>query len=545
MALRVNYNYQADFGHVNMLKNEQKLNTSLERLESGLRINSAKDDAAGLFIADQLNLVAKALEQGSRNANDGISAAQIAESTLGQIYDKLTTMYTKASQAANDTNDANARNALQQDILKLADAIQKISETTEFNGQKLLTGSFVGKTIHFGPRAEQTLSMSIQSSQTRHIGGLAEVQGTFITGDANAFSNSAPGTVGSGDSIEINGTDIMSWYRTEYGTEADAYNFAQVVNKYIDGVEAVATNKITGSAFNGTNFFEGTGLSGTTSGTVEESVDVTLDLAITGSKGSQTVSISKTLTDEDPNADLTIDEVINAINTATEKTGVVAKNDNGKIVLEDINGGNIKIKASGKLQNTAGYTNSGDESAKIHIEQLGLGIKKDTSNNELTVDASTTDESIDWHHGGIVQLLADDAFTFKGSSSSILTAFGLDSAYTTETTINPDTTKYNLDKIDVTTQKGAETAMKILNSAIKTVDKLRSSLGSIQQNLQTIIDNNDFSATQTREAESRIRNVDFAKEMAEFTKQQTLMQSGISMLAQAKQLPQMVLQLLR
>ncbi len=158
MALRINYNYQADFTHVNLLKTERNLNTALERLSTGYRINSAKDDAAGLFIADQLKLVANALDQGARNAQDGISAAQIAESSLAQIYDKLVTMYTKAEQAASDTNDPNARAALQGDIQKLVDAIDKISSTAEFNGLKLLDGSFKNKVIHFGPRADQNLT---------------------------------------------------------------------------------------------------------------------------------------------------------------------------------------------------------------------------------------------------------------------------------------------------------------------------------------------------------------------------------------------------
>ncbi len=172
-ALRINYNYQADFTLNNLRKTEYNVNKSLERLASGYRINRAADDAAGLYIADQLKTYAISLEQGTRNAQDGISVAQIAQGSLTEVYNILNDIKAKTIQASN-TLDSNARAQLQQDINKLVDAIGKIFTDTEFNGIKIFgsgtvknsTGSVsgVGKSsfvIHYGGRTNQELVMSI------------------------------------------------------------------------------------------------------------------------------------------------------------------------------------------------------------------------------------------------------------------------------------------------------------------------------------------------------------------------------------------------
>ncbi|MDQ7055143.1 MAG: flagellin [Persephonella sp.] len=246
MALRINYNFQAEFTHVNIVKTERNLNTSLERLATGYRINSAKDDAAGLFIADQLNLVAKALDQGSRNAQDGISAAQIAEASLSQIYEKLTDMYTKAQQAATDTNDANARLALQRDIQKLVDAIDRISAAAEFNGIKLLDGTFQNKVIHYGARADQTLSISIDSARAADLGAYV-VSGTGSNVSyAAGLTTSIPATeyeFATTETINIAGVTL-----TPTANEiTDAKRIADFVNGNATlqelGIEATAKNK--------------------------------------------------------------------------------------------------------------------------------------------------------------------------------------------------------------------------------------------------------------------------------------------------------------
>ncbi len=160
MALRINYNYQADFTHFNLLQTEANMNKALERLATGYRINRAADDAAGLYIADQLKTYAVSLEQATRNAQDGISIAQIAQSALTNVYNILNDIKSKAIEAANDSQDDETRKIIQQDINKLVDVIGKIFKDTEFNGINLFSsGTAVSFTIHYGGRTKQTLLM--------------------------------------------------------------------------------------------------------------------------------------------------------------------------------------------------------------------------------------------------------------------------------------------------------------------------------------------------------------------------------------------------
>jgi flagellin len=157
MALRINYNYSADFTLVNLNQTELQQNKSLERLSTGFRINRAADDAAGYFIADQLKEYAASLEQGTRNANDGISISQIAQGALKEVYNILVDIKKKVIQASN-TSDDTSRGQIQQDINSLVDAIAKIFKDTEFNGLNLFSsGTTTTFTIHYGGRIDQEL----------------------------------------------------------------------------------------------------------------------------------------------------------------------------------------------------------------------------------------------------------------------------------------------------------------------------------------------------------------------------------------------------
>ncbi|WP_163328954.1 flagellin [Desulfurobacterium thermolithotrophum] len=161
MALRINYNYQSDFTHFNLLQTEANMNKSLERLATGYRINRAADDAAGLYIADQLKTYSVSLEQATRNSQDGISIAQIAQSALSNVYNILNDIKAKAIEAANDSQDDSTRQIIQQDINKLVDAISKIFTDTEFNGKSIFSPGANTFTIHYGGRTNQTLVMQV------------------------------------------------------------------------------------------------------------------------------------------------------------------------------------------------------------------------------------------------------------------------------------------------------------------------------------------------------------------------------------------------
>lgn len=218
MALKINYNFQSDFTHANLLRTEHNLNKNLERLATGHRINRAADDAAGLYIADQLKTYAISLDQGTRNAQDGISVAQIAQGSLSEVYNVLNDIKAKAIQAGNTTLDDNARGALQNDINKLAETIGKVFEDTEFNGKKLFNvtaGDDSAFTIHYGGRTNQTLNVDrIKMSATA---GGNSATASIVTINAQKYSldvtkaSKAEATIATVDSL-IRAVDKQAAY---------------------------------------------------------------------------------------------------------------------------------------------------------------------------------------------------------------------------------------------------------------------------------------------------------------------------------------------
>ena len=193
------------------------MNKSLLRLSTDYRILSAADDSAGLFITDMLGTVAKALEQDNRNIQTDISALQIAETNAGQIYAKLQEIYVRAQNAANDINNPNARQALQDEINNFIDAIQKIATDTEYNRIKLLDGTFTSKSIHYGLRKDQTVSISISSLKATDLGaytaqrdGKTQSVTAATTNDFSTWiSNQSAYYIDSGDYFKVNGIDVL------------------------------------------------------------------------------------------------------------------------------------------------------------------------------------------------------------------------------------------------------------------------------------------------------------------------------------------------
>jgi flagellin len=183
MALRVNYNYSAEFTLVNLNQTETQENKSLERLSTGFRINRAADDSAGYFIANQLKQYAASVDQGSRNANDGISVSQIAQGALNQVYNTLVDIKQKVVQASN-TSDNTSRGEIQQDINNLVDSIAKVFKDTEFNGANLFTSAATGSTftIHYGGRAGQELAMTTGSATAQAGSGTNNASAVTVGG---------------------------------------------------------------------------------------------------------------------------------------------------------------------------------------------------------------------------------------------------------------------------------------------------------------------------------------------------------------------------
>ena len=213
MAQIINTNIASLNAQRNLNTSQNSLNTSLQRLSSGLRINSAKDDAAGLAISERMTSQIKGLSVAQRNANDGISLAQTAEGALGEISSNLQRIRELAVQASNGTNTQVDRDALDAEVTQLKSEIQRVAEQTTFNGTKLIDGSFTGVAFQVGADAGQTITVSsIANAQTAALGGTltrysAAISASSLTGYATQIAAGG---------VTINGTDIGAHGRCSY-----------------------------------------------------------------------------------------------------------------------------------------------------------------------------------------------------------------------------------------------------------------------------------------------------------------------------------------
>jgi flagellin len=500
MAVKINFNEAAAQTHTALVRNERAMNKSLLRLSTGVRILNAADDSAGMFIADMLNTVAKAYDQGNRNIQTGISALQIAEASTAQIFDKLQEIYVRAQNAANDINDPNARSALQQEIRNFVDAIQKIGTDTEYNGIKLLDGTYKDKFIHYGARMEQTVYISIDDVRAQNLGAHLintngyKKSGTSITALSPIYSASALTATIADRIVNASSSFAASLHLLDAGVIANEVN-----SKLGDiGFKAKAVNVSIGAEY-----------------TAIADVDATANL--TFYVGGTTVSLTGVSTK------ISLDELIEKINRAAATAGadLSASRSGNRLVLTSSQGYTIGLTVS--LSSATGT---------INIHQLINDLEDKSSGTVSSVSATAAAAA----KVGDLYIARDTAF----SASLPDTGLG-------DYVIGSNTASQfkNLYSIDVTTNEGAEVSMLIAEMAQRTVDKIRAQIGATMNNLQSIFDSQKVAYDNTKEAESVIRNTDYAKEMSEFTTYQIRMQATIAMLAQANTLPQLVLQLLR
>jgi len=531
MALRVNFNFEAAATHTAILSNEREMNKSLLRLSTGLRILNAADDSAGLFIADQLMVVGSGLEEGNRNIQTGLSALRIAESSAGQIFNRLNEIYKRTVRAANDINDPNARASLQREIDNFIDAIKKIGTDTEYNGIKLLDGTFAGKAIHYGARKDQILEVDIKSVLPNDIGAyMVKGQGArYVTPNATTaadfaahLSTTSHWLVDSGDYVDIAGIRVL-----QYGGASrfvDAATLARNINSnnalQALGIEATAKNiNMANSDYSGfANLW--------TPAVAADSISaVTLDFYIGNAEAAGSANFSITI-----NSNVTtVQQLADLINTQASGSGspISAKVINNKLVLETNNGETIAVKVS--VDAAGGFTSDG---VNVNLGQIleGAGTVSFTAatNHAYYIDVGTVD------------IAGIDTYRLQYSGvSAASTGFNFDLS------TNANATFKNLYSVNVLTNERAEESMLIVKKALQRVDTVRAQIGAVMNNLQSIYDSQKVAWDNTKEAENVIRNTDYAEEMTNFTKLQIRMQSSMAMLAQANQLPQLVLQLLR
>ena len=407
MPMTINTNNVSLNAQRNLGTSQMSLATSMQRLSSGLRINSAKDDAAGLAIADRMSSTVRGLNVAARNANDGISLAQTAEGSLGKVGDMLQRMRELAVQSANATNSVDDRKALQAEVTQLRDEVDRIAKGASFNGKKLLDGSFTAATFQVGAGSGENITVgSLSDTRAAGLSKIAYAAVTVASFNANTIITTATTAIAAGTlTIDADGA-----------------------------------------------------------GTAYAAID--LGAIAAASSGQERLG-----------------QVVEAVNRKTSDTGVSA-------YLVDNGGGSFAVELlASKTDATTGV-------ALIPVFSAGF-------------TAAAT---------GIAPP------TFVAATAAAGTG---------------------IDTIDVTTDKNAWIAIKKLDSALTQVNSARGTLGAVQSRFENAVGNIQIQAENTTAARGRIMDADFATETANLSRSQILQQAGTAMVAQANQLPQQVLALLR
>ncbi len=498
MAQVINTNIASLNAQRNLGTSQTALATSLQRLSSGLRINSAKDDAAGLAISERFTAQVRGLNQAMRNANDATSMSQTAEGALVETANALQRIRELAVQAANDTNSSSDRAALQAEVSQLQQEINRIANTTQFNGKNLLDGNFAGQNFHVGANSNQTIGVSISDAKATAIGdnrvaetGTLNVAVAAAAGAGARVANTVLGT----EELTITGS-LGTVTTTTVAAGDSAYTLANLVNSNTasTNVSAKAVTKAT-------------------LGTLSAAGSVSFTLFGSNATG---VAISATV-----GSTTDLSSLNDAINNYAATTGITSTVSGGTLTLTSEQGYDISI---------TDMLNGG--TATMAFQALD-GFSGATSGAAQTLGAAVgTDSST---VGGTLRFSSSSSFTVTSAAAGGIFA---------ATTANASSLTA-VSSISVGTQSGANSAIDIIDSALQTINSQRASLGAIQNRIASTISNLQTTSENLSASRSRIQDADFAMETANLTRAQILQQAGVAMLAQANALPNNVLTLLR
>ncbi|NIA53638.1 flagellin [Massilia sp. TW-1] len=488
MSSVINTNIASLNAQRNLMTSQTSLQTSIQRLSSGLRINSARDDAAGLAISDRMTSQINGMTQATRNANDGVSMSQTAEGALSSSGDILQRIRQLAVQSSNASNTSSDRQALQTEVTQLGSELNRIASTTSFNGQNLLDGTMGTATFQVGANAGQTIQASGANFLT-NVYGNNELQ-------SDQVAVGAATKVVAAKTLTINGSVGTATVTTA------ATDTAKTITANINaatgstGVTATANTNASLSLAANNNYQFTLKSDNATAVTISFSTGATVASATDFASG------------------------IAAINAQTANTGVIAQYDqkNNSIKLTNANGNDISLANT----SAAGNTTFGVDSYKADgVTTLGTAFDMKAAaatsvvNGNITLDSATS-------------------FSMTDAGSGLaLSALGTGSKLQAVSTI------------DITSYTGAQTAIKIADAALAAVDKQRAQYGALENRFSSTISNLASSNENLSASRSRITDTDFAAETANMTRSQILQQAGTSMLAQANSLPNGVLSLLR
>ncbi|MDO2410053.1 flagellin B [Campylobacter magnus] len=532
MAFRINTNITALNNHNNARKTDDRLNASLSHLSSGLRINKAADDASGMTIADSLKSQANSLGQAIANGNDAIGMVQTADGAMDEQLQIIDTIRTKAIQAAQDGQSTDSRKALQADISRLMEELDNIAKTTSFNGKQLLNGNFSNQNFQIGAYSNETVQISIGATESSKIGHTR-----FETSQTLIFSKAAVSAANKTIGVELSGIDgFPSGYKFQDITGEELMSdglkaLADRLNGVSDttGVRAKVTNSITFSSV-------------IRGGTIK-------DLEINGAK----------IGDLEVQAGDTNAVLANAINAVKAQTGVEATVTDGKLTLTARDGRAINITTTTGMsvagakaeQFSTGKTILGNLSLiREDARDIVIGLTSNLGSNAAQIsDTFTT--AAGFTVAALNSLAATATVTLNDLNTGILAgsaaaAMGYFHAGQFSTSLTATDGYRQADQLSgVTTYGGAQAMISVAESAQKQLDRIRSDIGSVQNQIVATINNISTTQVNVKAAESQIRDVDFASEASNFNKYNLLAQSGSYALSQANTIQQNVMRLLQ
>jgi flagellin len=512
MAIVVNSNIASLNAQRNLVGTGKMLSTSLQRLSSGLRINSAKDDAAGLAISDRMNAQVRGLNQAVRNANDGISLAQTAEGAMGEMTNIVQRMRELAVQSRNATNTDADRTSLDAEFQQLKSELDRIADTTSFNGRKVLDGSLGNSVFQVGANVGETISVDISTSmRTNSIGGYARA--TYQVTEFNGTDTNAEGTATKLDNageLVINGVNVGAATAGDENGQgvSSAYAIANAINL------GTSTHSVTAEA-------------GETSHTITAAQIAAFDLT-DGSTTTDTLQLTlnvngvdvMVLDEADSTNGVTAEQIALAFNGAEETTGITASaQSDGSVILTGADGRNIEVK-----ETLSGAQTTTDDTATTLFGNSLQGVTTNTIRQDV--------------YKAEITLYSESSISVKEATTNdtILDDVG---------TAADTTTITSLETADIRSTANVDMAIYQLDVALNSIDSFRSDLGAVQNRFESTIANLMNVSENISAAKSRIVDADFAMETAALTKAQILQQAGLAMLAQANTVPQAALTLLQ
>ena len=565
--MRINHNIGALNTHRQLSTNTANQSKSIEKLSSGLRINRAGDDAAGLAISEKMRGQIRGLDQAARNSQDAISLIQTAEGALNETHSILQRMRELGVQASNDTNTTTDREEIQKEINQLTSEINRIGNATEFNTQKLLNGD-KSSTSLTGATGSKTVATSGEYASAFALG----VTWTGQTGDTPKIMSGTDsdeiafaGSVGDFDWDDVDTGTAATITITKDGTDllvdisaTDGDGDTLTVNA--DKLAYDATAKTYNYNANGVTF----SVSEAEFDKWTDSADITIDLATYDVAAAGSIDLTgETVKTK---SDFTSHNIAGATNVYGSFTAEITVDSTDAGYIEGVAG--IKITAAA-LDTAGDYTVelldkdgatlvseqvvSAAALTTIDYNQNGISFTFDVQDSQdfeitkmfdVTTTKNTKDNSLNFQIGANEN--QSMSLSISDMRAGALGITGTGTSFSSANNVTNGTNNTSVEKaLDVTTSANATNAVTVIDSAIKNVSAERSKLGAYQNRLEHTINNLQTSSENLTAAESRIRDVDMAKEMMEQTKNSILAQAAQAMLAQANQQPQGVLQLLR